>query len=257
MISRRTGIILLIAIIVLLAFGAALSPRVPQPQSYHHFADQREWLGIPRFGDVVSNVPFAVLGLWGLVFVLSSRGRQAFASNLERIPYALVFLGLFLTAFGSAHYHVAPDNARLVWDRLPMTIVFMSLVAAILAERVSLKLGLCLLPILLALGIGSVFQWYYSEQQGGGDLRWYAAVQVYALAVLLVALLLPPRYTRTSDLAFVAAFYVLAKILELSDALIFSAGHLVSGHTLKHLAAAAAGFWILHMLQLRQPSPVS
>jgi hypothetical protein len=259
MISKRSGIALLIAIAALLEIAVALAPRRPQPESYHHFADQREWLGIHRFGDVASNVPFAVIGLWGLGFVASKGGRRAFANNLERIPYALVFLGLFLTAFGSAYYHLAPDNARLVWDRLPMTIVFMSLVAAMLAERVSLKLGLGLLPILLAVGIASVFQWYHSEQMGAGDLRWYAAVQVYALAVLLVALLLPPRYTRTSDLAIVAAFYVLAKILELSDQAIFSAGHIVSGHTLKHLAAAAAGYWILHMLQHRQAllSPAS
>jgi hypothetical protein len=96
-------------------------------------------------------------------------------------------------------------------------------------------------------------QWYASEIQGSGDLRLYAAVQVYSALVLLLALLLPRRYTRGSDLAIVVGFYALAKALEALDKPIFAAGHIVSGHTLKHLAAAAAGYCILHMLQRRRP----
>jgi hypothetical protein len=69
---------------------------------------------------------------------------------------------------------------------------------------------------------------------------------------LLLALLLPPKYTRGTDFVVVVGFYVLAKILEESDRQVFAAGHLVSGHTLKHLAAAAAGYWILRMLQRRE-----
>jgi hypothetical protein len=162
-------------------------------------------------------------------------------------------LGLLLTAFGSAYYHLAPDNARLVWDRLPMTIVFMPLVASLIQQRVDVRLGLWLLPVLIAVGIGSVLQWRWSEQQGSGDLRFYAAVQLYALLALLAALLPPPRYTRGSDLLAVAGLYVLAKLCEAADKQIFSLGHIVSGHTLKHLAAGAAGLLILRMLQMRQP----
>jgi tryptophan-rich sensory protein len=136
-----------------------------------------------------------------------------------------------------------------------MTIVFMSLVAAIIAERISLRAGLWLLPILLLIGVGSVLQWYLSELRGAGDLRFYAAVQVYSLLFLLIALILPPVYTRGSDLAIVAGFYVLAKALEVLDKPIFKLGHIVSGHTLKHLAAAGAGYWILRMLQKRRPLP--
>jgi len=136
-----------------------------------------------------------------------------------------------------------------------MTVVFMPLVAAMIAERVSVKVGLCLVPILIAVGIGSVLQWHLSEQQGAGDLRFYAAVQLYALLALLAALLLRPRYTRGSDLLVVAGLYVLAKICEEADRQIFSWGSFLSGHTLKHLAAGAAGLWILRMLQKRQPIP--
>ena len=134
-----------------------------------------------------------------------------------------------------------------------MTIAFMAMVAVIISEGMSLRAGLWLLPQLLLVGVGSVLQWYASEAKGAGDLRFYAAVQTYSALVLLLALVFPKRYTRTSDLAVVVGFYALAKGLETLDKPIFAVGHIVSGHTLKHLAAAAAGYWILRMLQKRQP----
>jgi len=223
------------------------------PPSYHQFADQRGWLGIPNFGDVSSNLAFLVAGLCGLAFLFREPSSHQFVDPRELWPYTTFFLGLVLTAVGSAYYHCAPSDARLVWDRLPMTIVFMPLVTALIVERVDIKLGLCLLPLLTALGIVSVVYWHETVQRGAGDLRFYGAVQVYAVLALLAALLLPARYTRGSDLLVVAAFYAFAKISEVADRQIFSLGHMVSGHTLKHLAAAAAGFWILRMLQGRQP----
>lgn len=176
-----------------------------------------------------------------------------FLDSRERWPYMIAFVGLLLTAFGSSYYHLAPSNARLVLDRLPMTIVFMAIVAAMIAERVQLRLGLILLPLLLIVGIASVLQWYESEIHGVGDLRFYAAVQAYAALMLLVVLPFPARYSRGYDLAIIVGFYVLAKALELLDKPIFNTGHLVSGHTLKHLAAAAAGYWLLRMLWMRRP----
>jgi hypothetical protein len=232
-------------------------PRIPQPQSYHSFADQHSFLGIPNFGDVISNLPFAVIGLLGIVFLLRSGSDPAsehFLDSRERWPYLVAFAGLLLTAFGSSYYHLDPNNARLVWDRLPMTVVFMSIVAAVIAERVQLRAGLLLLPLFLMAGIASVLQWYASELHGLGDLRFYAAVQAYSALVLLIVLLFPAPYSRGSDLAIIVGFYVLAKVLELLDKPIFShTGHLVSGHTLKHLAAAAAGYWLLRMLRMRRP----
>ena len=233
-------------------------PPIPQPPSYHNFADHRAWLGIPNFGDVASNLAFAVVGVWGLAFLLRLKPQSAaryFVDPRERWPYMLAFLGILLTAFGSAYYHLAPNNARLVWDRLPMTIVFGSLVAAVIAERINVHAGLRLLLFLIAIGAGSVLQWYADELHGRGDLRFYAAVQAYSTIVLLLALLLPPKYSRGLDFAVAVGFYVLAKILELADQRVFAFGHVVSGHTLKHLAAAAAGYWILRMLQKRKPVP--
>jgi len=253
MLSKRAGIWPFLALAVILGIAALFVPRTDLPPSYHHFADQRGWLGIPNFGDVASNLAFLIPGLWGLAFLSRKSSLNQFVDARERWPYLFIFIGLILTAIGSASYHLAPDNDRLVWDRIPMTVVFMPLMAAMIAERVNLKLGLWLLPVLTAVGVGSVLHWHWTVQQGVGDVRFYGAVQLFALLAIFVALLLPPRYTRGSDLLVVAGLYFLAKLFETADRQIFSFGHLVSGHTLKHLAAGLAGFWILRMLQKRQP----
>jgi hypothetical protein len=252
-VSRRAGIWLFLVLAVVLGIAALLVPKTDLPPSYHHFADQREWLGIPHFGDVVSNVVYFIAGLWGLTFLSRKSNLGHFVDARERQLYLVVFLGLVLTAFGSAYYHLAPDNDRLVWDRLPMTIVFMPFVAALIAERVSVKLGLWLLPILTGTGIASVLQWHHSIQLGAGDLRFFGAVQLYAVLAIFLALLLPSRYKRSSDLLIVAALYVIAKVCEVADKRIFYLGHAVSGHTIKHLASGAAGLWILRVIQKRQP----
>jgi len=251
---------ILLALIAVVVPIACSIPPIPQPLSYHQFADQRTFLGIPRFCDVISNLPFAVVGTWGLVFLYSSnvnRTTGGFLDRREIWPYLFFFLGLLLTAFGSSYYHLAPDNARLLWDRLPLSITFMSMVAAIISERVHLTFGLWLLPVLLCVGFASVLQWYWSETRGAGDLRFYAVVQACSALALLLGLLLPPRYTRSMDLGLLLGFYGLAKILEFLDIPTFSVLHLVSGHSLKHLAAAAAGFCVLQMLRKRKPYATS
>jgi hypothetical protein len=258
MISRRASMMLLLAVTAIVAVVALLLPRIPQPQEYHDFADQRTFLGLPHIGDVISNLAFTVFGLWGLVFLLRLKPEEIsrhFLDRRERWPYLFVFAGSLLTGIGSWYYHLHPDNASLVWDRLPMTIAFMSLVAAVIAERISLRAGLWLLPILLLVGMDSVLQWFMSEVRDAGDLRFYAAVQLYSVLVLVIALFMPQRYTRGWDLAVVAGLYALAKVLEILDRQIFALGHIVSGHTLKHLAAAAGAYWILRMLQKRRPLP--
>jgi hypothetical protein len=255
MLSRSRAPLLLFAPAVVIAIIALLLAPIPQPLTYHNFADRRARFGIPNFGDVASNLPFAMVGFWGLI-ILFTPGKTKFLDPRERWPYLVMFFALILTAWGSAYYHLAPDNARLVWDRLPIIIVFMALLAAVIAERVSVNAGLAWFPLLEALGVASVLYWRSSELNGHGDLRLYAAVQVYAIVILLVALLLRPRYTRGADFAVVVGLYALAKILEEADRQVFAIGGLVSGHTLKHMAAAAAGYWVLRMLRRRAPSKI-
>lgn len=254
LLSKRTGAGILLAFALLLAGATFFVPRIPQSISYHNFADQRAWLGIPNFGDVASNCLFAVAGIWGLLWLAKRESVLQFTDLRERWAYVLVFVGLLLTAFGSSYYHLAPDNARLVWDRLPMTIAFMGLVAALLGERINVALGVRLLPVLILAAMGSVIWWWHTENAGAGDLRNYAAVQIYAVMVLPLLLLLPPRYTRSGDIGVIFALYVIAKIFETEDRLIFRwTDYKVSGHTLKHIAAGAAGLWILRMLEKRKP----
>ena len=249
--KTRYRIVLLGCIAVALAICAATLAPIAQDPSYHDFADDRTFLRVENFGDVASNLPFLVVGVAGLFVVF--RRSMVFAAKAERWPYAVFFAGVALTSIGSGYYHLDPDNSRLVWDRLPMTLGFMGILSAVLAERVSRKLGIVALPILIAAGITSVAYWNSSEMRGQGDLRPYLLVQFGSLVIVLVSLLLfSSRYTGQQWLAMALAGYAAAKVLEAFDDNVYAALRVVSGHTLKHLAAAAASYCILEMLKRRK-----
>ena len=224
---------------LMIASLVALLPLPPllQDQAYHQFADQRELFGIPNFWNVVSNLPFVAVGAVGLL-------------RFHRdVTTTVLFAGIFLTGFGSSYYHLDPNDSTLFWDRLPMTICFAAILSAVVEERVDAKAGAMLLRPLLAIGIFSLLLWRWTD-----DLRLYAWAQFFPFLVLVLILrLFPPKYTGTSYWAIAAALYALAKLLEFLDEKIFSLGSIVSGHTLKHLAAAAASLAILRLLQTRQP----
>ena len=246
--SRSTTFV--IAFTLLTVAAAFLLPPLPQPLDYHDFADQRGAFGVHNFLDVVSNVAFLLAGLAGLVVVFSGRARFEFPS--ERWPYAVFFVGVLLTAAGSAWYHLAPDNETLFWDRLPMTIAFMGLISSQVVERISVRAGLVLLGPMLLVGMASVVYWIATERAGAGNVLPYALLQGYAVVVLLMmAALLPSRYTRANDLYFIFGWYVLAKLLEFLDGQVLAYSHLVSGHSLKHVAAAVAGVVVCRMLVQR------
>jgi hypothetical protein len=167
-----------------------------------------------------------------------------------------LFLSVAMACVGSIYYHLAPDNDRLVWDRLPIAIGVMALLAATLSERVSLKAGTRLLPVLIAIGAGSVMHWYGSEQRGAGNLNFYIVVQFYSmLVIILLGIFFPSRYTRGADIHMALALYGCAKLAEAGDREIYDLGQVVSGHTVKHLLAALAIYWILRMLTKRGPLP--
>jgi hypothetical protein len=248
--TKQTGYI--VAFTALSVAAAFLLPAMPQPAAYHEFADRRAMLGVANFLDVASNAGFLLAGLGGLAVV--ARRRTRFVLEAERLPYAVFFAGLLLTAAGSAYYHLVPDNERLFWDRLPMTVAFMSLVAAQIVERINVKAGLVLLLPMLIVGAASVLYWRATERAGAGNVIPYGVLQGYSVVILLVITLLHrSRYTRGSDIYWVFAAYVAAKLFEWLDGEIIALGNLVSGHTLKHLAAAAAGFVVCRMLMLRTP----
>src|SRR5579871_2800475 len=125
--SRRVQLIVILAIIGVVA--SLVLPPLKQPQSYHHFADEREFFGIPNFWNVISNGGFLVVGVWGLGLVCFTSARKYFIDPFERWAYAMFFFGVLLTCLGSGYYHLKPADATLVWDRLPMTIGFMSMLS--------------------------------------------------------------------------------------------------------------------------------
>jgi hypothetical protein len=234
-------------------------PPIPQDPSYHAFADGRTMLGVPNFLNVASNLPFLVVGVLGLnlLFRHGTIGPQGpVRERAERWPLLVLFAGVLLTAFGSAYYHLAPNNDRLVWDRLPMTIAFMGFFASMIGERIDVRAGTWLLWPLVWLGFASVFNWQMGEQRHAGDLRLYGFVQFYPLVTIpLMLYLFPPRYTHAGDVLGALAWYLLAKVLEAGpvDHGIYSLGHIVSGHTLKHLSAGLGAYWLFHMVSHRRP----
>lgn len=238
---------------------AAIVPPIPQPLGYHQFADQRIYFGIPNFFNVASNGAFLIVGVAGLLTLLRSNVAQqtrAFVYPSEHWPYLILFLNVALVCIGSAYYHLAPGNERLMWDRLPIAIGIMALLAATLNERVSAKAGLRLLPFLIAIGLGSVLHWHWSEQRGAGNLNFYIVVQFYSLLVIiLLGIYFRSRYTRGADVYTALAFYGCAKLAEFADRQIYDLGHVISGHTAKHLLAAGAIYWIVRMLRKRRALP--
>ncbi len=189
-----------------------------------------------------------------LTLSASCKAGAPFLDSRERWPYFVFFLAVTLTTFGSMNYHLHPTDQTLVGDRLPMAIGFMSLAAAAVADRISVTAGLRLLAPLVLTGVGSVFFWQFTQARGRGDLRPYALAQFGALFVLLlVVVLFPPRYTRGMDFVIALAIYGVAKLLEVGNNFVFALGHIVSGHTLKHVVAAASAYWLLRMLRLRTP----
>jgi hypothetical protein len=234
-------------------------PPIPQDQDYHAFADDRTMLGVPNFLNVASNLPFLAVGVLGLGALLRRDAvgpEGAVLERAERWPLLVLFSGVLLTGFGSSWYHLDPDNDRLVWDRLPMTVAFMGFFASTIGERISVRAGIWLLAPLVWLGIASVIQWHMGERRGAGDLRLYGFVQFYPMVTIpALIFLFPSRYTRAGDVFIALGWYLLAKVLEVGvvDHGIYNAGQIVSGHTLKHLAAAMGAYWLYRMVRYRRP----
>jgi predicted membrane channel-forming protein YqfA (hemolysin III family) len=218
------------SLVLIVAAAMLVHGPIPQFAGYHDFADRRAWLGIPNAADVLSNAGFALVGLWG-----------TWALRGEPHRYRLFLWALLLTAFGSAFYHLAPDNDRLVWDRLPIALACAGILAAVHAETHSAPQSRLVAWGLAIAAIGSVLWWSLTERSGAGDLRPYLLIQGAPLVLvpLWQALHGSPRADR---IAFGAAIllYVVAKAAELSDGAMLDVLGFASGHTLKHLLAAAA-----------------
>ena len=236
-----TRAFILIAISISTVVLIALLNPIPQDLDYHRFVDTRSLAEIPNFLNVFSNLPYLLIGALGF---------QLFSTKYSIQPglsWGVFFLGVFLVGIGSSYYHLNPNNATLVWDRLPMTIGFMGLFVALLSEWISVKLKILLLPMCL-LGIYSVYYWHNTD-----DLRLYAWVQFFPLLfILLVGILFRPNIPHVKYIYIGLGFYILSKLFEHFDIYVHTlTNFIISGHTLKHFAAAYATYCIYLMLLQR------
>ena len=230
---------IIVAIAAVAVLGIWWVKPIAQDLCYHQFADQKTLFGIANFWNVISNLPFIFVAIYGMFGLINN---SAVKPGSLRFFQCWVFLvGVFFTGLGSAHYHYNPNNATLVWDRLPLTLAFMSLFSLVISEYISVRAAKYLFLPLLLVGAFSIVYWNYTENLGRGDLRLYALVQFLPIVIIPIVLAL---YYKNSNLTvylwWTFGFYLLAKLLELFDAQVFIWLGVMSGHPLKHLSAAIA-----------------
>jgi hypothetical protein len=246
----RNHIILIVVALVLIVVAFSRAPIAQDPR-YHAFADTRTVLGISNGVNVLSNLPFVLAGVWGLIVVLNIM-RSGGTNNLL-VQYLLFFAGVLLSGIGSISYHLDPSNGSLVWDRLPMSIAFMALLSSVMSECIDRKVGSLLLPPLVMIGSFSVVYWSWSEQAGQGDLRLYAIVQFLPVVLVpLILILYRPTKAYAVSLWLLAGLYIVSKVFELLDCQVYAVALLVSGHTLKHVIAALGVGFVVHMVSRRR-----
>ncbi len=243
---------MLLALAAAAVVAVGLHGPIPQPSGYHAFADGRSLGGIPHFADTLSNLPFLLVGVAGLA--LFGQRNPPGALPALRVAYLSFFVGTALLFPGSAYYHLAPSDSTLAWDRLPMTLAFMSVFAIVIGEHISPRLGIRLLLPLLLFGVLSVLYWRVTDSGNGGDLRLYVIVQYLPMLLIpAIVLLYRSALQPTSYLWALLGSYGVAKALEFLDAPIFRVTGFVSGHTLKHLAAAMGVYFLFLGLIHRRP----
>ena len=244
MTESRNQLLLISVVLLVLAVLLTLDP-IAQDPAYYNFVDDRDWLGISNAWNVLSNVGFII------VVLLRFAPYQQRQHDQSLHAYVTLFLlGVFLTAFGSAWFHWAPNTATLVWDRLPMTIAFSSFFLSVWHDFITPRARQWLWPAVL-FSTATVFYWYWTETQGQGDLRPYVVVQFLPLLLLPLILWLYQKKSIQPRPIFIAlGFYILAKVAEMNDGFFYElTGHIISGHSIKHLLAAVAAYYILMAYQ--------
>jgi len=221
---------------------------IPQNVAYHNFADKRRVCCVANFGDVVSNIPFLFSGGYG-IFVVYQLSEDRFLTKGERLSWFILFVGIFLVGFGSGYYHLKPNNARLFWVRTPMCVSFAGLNLALVEVLGLYKPSPGWQFAVLLYCLWSCYYWRLYD-----DLRFYRITQFYPLAVSIPILLtFQPKCNCLGYVYFAYGAYVLAKLTEKTDWRIFQLTNgIVSGHTVKHLAAAAGIYSLVIFLQDRR-----
>ncbi len=241
--KEKLGVTLIIVITLFAVSGMLLQDPIAQDSSYHRFGDSREIFSILNFWNVVSNLPFLIVGIIGLYKIIVTGTLNIIADI--KISYILLFLGVSLVAFGSGYYHLWPDNQTLVWDRLPMTVAFMALFSIVIGEFISVSAGKALLLPFILVGTSSVIFWHFSEIRGAGDLRYYAFIQFFPIIVIPVILVcFRSRCRGVNAYWLLLTAYIVAKVFEQFDGAVYNWLGFISGHSIKHIVVAL-GLYIL------------
>lgn len=239
----KTSVLVVVALCAII--GVYFIPPIVQDPHYHNFADGRTLLSIPNFWNVISNLPFLILGVIGL-FTFFKNNRLSRRS----VAILTLFIGVLGIGLGSAYYHWNPNNTTLVWDRIPMTITFMSFFVIVIGNYLDERWSLILLVPLLVIGVSSVIIWYYSELNGHGDLRLYALVQFLPMVYIpLIVFIFPTSRATRIEIIVIIVLYAIAKVFERGDLVVFNTGEILSGHTIKHLFAAGAVYYMLKTIR--------
>lgn len=215
-------------------------PPLPQDPTYHAFADRRTFFSIPNFWNVFSNLPFVLVGAFGL------RTLPWLHPSALRSAYVVFCIGVVWVGLGSAYYHYAPSTPALLWDRLPMTVAFMALFSMVVHDRISVRCGRILLWPLVCAGLAAVGYWYGSELYGQGDLRAYGVIQFLPMLLIpLMLILYNGKGLRASWLWGTLWAYAVAKVAEHFDGTLYAITGIVSGHSVKHVLGGLAVLWVV------------
>lgn len=237
--AREWGLLLLAGVLCVLAVAG---PHITQYEHYHAFADQRTMLGIPCALDVLSNVPFALMGLIGLVVL--RRSVLGYEASVFKNMSSLFFYGLIITSVCSSAYHLHAENHSLWLDRMGMSVAFAGILGMAVCNRVSERAAQVTAYTVLIAAPMCLWNW----QATGNLLPWSVLQGGGMLIVLTLACLAPVDGQKRMPLVAVIVWYVVAKLLELGDAQVYAwSGELVSGHSLKHVAAAMAAWPVIAM----------
>uniref|UniRef100_A0A914YSQ7 Alkaline phytoceramidase n=1 Tax=Panagrolaimus superbus TaxID=310955 RepID=A0A914YSQ7_9BILA len=241
-------------VVIVFILAHVIIPRINQVEGYHNYADQRFILGIPFFFNVLSNIPFLLVGILGMHLLWFGKMKEEKIDKIESNLYAAFFFFIFIGGFGSGFYHLDPTNFTLLFDRLPLSATGMSLLSAIIAERISPILARNLFfPLILFSALATCF-WGFTESQGAGDIRAYAFVNFLpALFIPITLLFFPKDYSGTKYFVKLVIFFFISRVAETLDKKVFALTfHLISGHTIKHLTLGFAVFQIYLYLKNRQ-----
>ncbi|KAG8052861.1 hypothetical protein GUJ93_ZPchr0001g31181 [Zizania palustris] len=224
------------------------TPRLRHSPALHLFADMRNLLGVPNTLNVITAYPLLLAGVPGLVLCLCGSGCFGISLRWEALGWFLFYVGNVAAAFGSAYYHLKPDDDRLIWDRLPMMISASSLLSILVIERVDERAGLsCLLSLLCLILVSSACERVLDDMR-----LWVVLNSAPCIAIPAMLFLFPPKYTHSRFWFIAIGFYLLARFEGLADRKVYSVNrYFISGHSLEHLCFAMVTLILTVMLSFR------